>query len=136
MPDALTPTEKHSIEYHLGWVQDTQVLAMSGNVTVHQVLSLLRSNIEKTTPDKVYRVREALCECQKVQDQLKGIRERFGVTQVGNTSLDNREAIELLENEYTRWTDKLADMYGGHKNAYSAEHQRIGGIPSGIMESY
>lgn len=135
MPAELTDTEKHSIEYHLGWVQDEQVLLMSGNPVDHQIVSLLRSNINKTPANKVYRVREALCECQKIQDQLKAIRERFGVTQVGNTTLDNREAIELLENEYTRWTDKLADMYGGHKNAYSLEHQRMGGAGV-IMESY
>ena len=131
----LTETEKHSIEYHLGWVQDQQVLVMSGNLTVHQVLSMLRANIDRTTEDKVYRVREALCECQRVQDELKAVRKRFGVKAVGSTALDNREAVELLENEYTRWTDKLADMYGGHKNAYSLEHQRLTGAP-GIVESY
>lgn len=98
----LTDTEKHSIEYHLGFVQDQQVLVMSGNLTWHQVISMLRANIDRTTEDKVYRVREALCECQKVQDQLKAVRERFGVKRVGDTELDNREAIELLENEYTR----------------------------------
>ena len=131
----LTDTEKHSIEYHLGFVQDQQVLVMSGNLTWHQVISMLRANIDRTTEDKVYRVREALCECQKVQDQLKAVRERFGVKKVGDTELDNREAIELLDNEYTRWTDKLADMYGGIKNAYSLEHQRLTGAP-GVVESY
>lgn len=131
----LTDTEKHSIEYHLGWVQDTQVLVMSGNVTEHNVVSLLRANIERTTEDKVYRVREALCECQRVQDELKAIRKRFGVKKVGDTELDNYEAVMQLENEYTRWTDKLADMYGGHKNAYSLEHQRLTGA-AGVTESY
>lgn len=131
----LTDTEKHSIEYHLGWVQDTQVLAMQGNVTEHEIISMLRANIERTTEDKVYRVREALCECQRVQDELKAVRKRFGVKAVGSTALDNREAVELLENEYTRWTDKLADMYGGHKNPYSREHQQLTGA-SGVVESY
>lgn len=131
----LTETEKHSIEYHLGWVQDQQVLAMQGNVVEHEIISMLRRNVNACTEDKVYRVREALCECQKVQDQIKAARSKFGVQKIGDITYSSREAIELLNDEYLRWTRKLADIFGGHENLYSRERQQLGG-GGGMMESY
>jgi len=131
----LTETEKHSIEYHLGWVQDEQVLAMNGNLVEHQIVSLLRANINNCTETKVYRVREALCECQKIQDQLKDVRGKFGAVRIGDITFDAEKAVQLLDAEYLRWTRKLADMFGGHENLYSRERQQLGG-GTGMMESY
>jgi len=131
----LTDTEKHSIEYHLGWVQDEQALLLSGNVVAHQIISLLRHNIQRTAESKVYRVREALCECQKIQDQLKEVRGKFGAVRIGDIEYNAREAVEMLDYEYLRWTRKLADMYGGHENLYSRERQQLGG-GAGMQESY
>lgn len=131
----LTDTEQHSIEYHLGWVQDAQALLLSGNVVAHQIISLLRHNIQRTEENKVYRVREALCECQKIQDQLKEVRGKFGAVRLGDIEYNAREAVEMLDYEYLRWTRKLADMYGGHENLYSRERQQLGG-GAGMTESY
>ena len=131
----LTETEKHSIEYHLGGVQDQQVLVMSGNIVEHQIISMLRANIIRTSEDKVYRVREALCECQKIQDQLKEVRGKFGAVKIGDITFDAEKAVQLLDNEYLRWTRKLADIYGGHENLYSRERQQLGG-GGPMMESY
>lgn len=131
----LTDTEKHSIEYHLGWVQDDQVLIMSGNLVAHQIVSMLRANILRTPEHKVYRVREALCECQKIQDQLKDVRGKFGAVRLGDIEYDAEKAVQLLDNEYLRWTRKLADIYGGHENLYSRERQQLGG-GAPMMESY
>lgn len=131
----LTDTEKHSIEYHLGWVQDSQALLLNGNVVAHQIISLLRHNIERTEENKVYRVREALCECQKIQDSLKEVRGKFGAVRIGDIEYDAEKAVQLLDNEYLRWTRKLADMYGGHENLYSRERQQLGG-GTGMTESY
>ena len=135
MANPLTEKEKHDIEFHLGWVMDQQVLLMSGNVVDHQIVSLLRSNVNQCPVFKVERVREALCECQKVLDQMKAVRSKFGLTNSGDVSYDAQQAVQLLEDEYTRWTDILADMFGGHKNAYSRHHQRLTPM-QGLRESY
>jgi len=123
---ALTTEEMVDIEYHLGWVLKQQVLLANGNIVEHQVVSLLRTLVYDTEPKHEFRIREALCELQRCQDQKKSLREKAGVTQVGDVKLDVAGGLMILDEEYKGWANKLADIYGGHKNMYSLYHQQIG----------
>lgn len=132
---ALTPEEKVDIEYHLGWVLMQQVLLANGNIVEHQIESLLRTLVKDTEPKHEYRIREALCELQRCQDEKKALRQKAGVTQVGDVKLDVPGGLLVLDEEYKGWANKLADIYGGHKNMYSLYHQQIGNA-STLRESF
>ena len=57
----LTPTEKVDIETHLGWLLFQKPLLVNGRITEHQIVSLLRSTVERTEEKAIFRVRECLC---------------------------------------------------------------------------
>lgn len=132
----LTPTEKTDIEYHLGWLLFQQPLLVNGRITDHQIVSLLRNTIEKTEEKSIFRVREALCELQRCQDETKRLRQRAGIKRVGDIELDVDAGLRTIDEEYKRWANKLADIYGGHKNLYSMFHNQIGNAGNSLQESF
>lgn len=123
---ALTPTEKAAIQIHLGWVLNPTVLLVNGNVVNHQIVSLLRSLIEKTPEDQEFFVREALCELQRIQNERKGLRKRVGILQSGDVKLDTPGGFLTLDDEFSHWARRLADIYGQHSNAYSQLLAKVG----------
>ena len=132
----LTPTEKTDIEYHLGWLLFQQPLLVNGRITDHQIVSLLRNTIEKTEEKSIFRVREALCELQRCQDETKRLRQRAGIKRVGDIELDVDAGLRTIDEEHKRWANKLADIYGGHKNLYSMFHNQIGNAGNSLQESF
>ena len=132
---ALTAEEMVDIEYHLGWVLQQQVLLANGNIVAHQVTSLLRTLVHDTATKHEYRIREALCELQKCQDEKKALRQNAGIQQAGDVKINVADGLAILDEEYKGWANKLADIYGGHKNMYSLFHQQIGN-GSSLQESF
>lgn len=132
---ALTSAEKVDIECHLGWVLRQSVLLANGNIVEHQVISLLRILVNDTLPKHEYRIREALCELQRCQDEKKRLRQMAGIQQIGDVKLDVDRGLFTLDEEYKGWANKLADIYGGHKNMYSLYHQQIG-LGASLQESF
>jgi hypothetical protein len=131
----LTTEEQVDIEYHLGWVLKQQVLLANGNIVEHQLVSLLRSLVRETEPKHEFRIREALCELQMCQDEKKALRGKAGIVQAGEVKLDVERGLRTLDEEYKGWANKLADIYGGHKNMYSLFHEQIGNGAS-LRESF
>lgn len=131
----LTTEEQVDIEYHLGWVLKQQVLLANGNIVEHQLVSLLRSLVRETEPKHEFRIREALCELQRCQDEKKALRGKAGIVQAGEVKLDVERGLRTLDEEYKGWANKLADIYGGHKNMYSLFHEQIGNGAS-LRESF
>ena len=132
----LTPTEKVDIETHLGWLLFQQPLLVNGRITEHQIVSLLRSTVERTEEKAVFRVRECLCELQRCLDQKKSLRGRAGIVQVGDVKLDVEGGLRIIDEEFKAWANKLADIYGGHKNMYSLFLQQIGAAGNFLQESF
>ena len=132
----LTDTERTDIEYHLGWLLFQQPLLVNGRMTEHQVLSLLRNTINHTEASGVYRIREALCELQKCLDQKKALRGKAGIKRVGDVEIDVDAGLRTIDEEYKAWANKLADIYGGHKNLYSMFHAQIGSTSNTLQESF
>lgn len=131
----LTAEEQVDIEYHLGWVLKQQVLLANGNIVEHQLVSLLRSLVRETEPKHEFRIREALCELQRCQDEKKSLRGKAGIVQAGEVKLDVERGLRTIDEEYKGWANKLADIYGGHKNMYSLFHEQIGNGAS-LRESF
>lgn len=132
----LTPTEKVDIETHLGWLLFQQPLLVNGNIVEHQMISLLRSTVERTEEKAVYRVRECLCELQRCLDERKRLRGRAGIVQVGDVKIDVSGGLMIIDEEFKVWANKLADIYGGHKNLYSLYHQQVGNVGTRLQESF
>lgn len=132
---ALTTEEKVDIEYHLGWVLMQQVLLADGNIVEHQMESLLRTLVKDTEQKHEYRIRECLCELQACMNEKKALRKNAGITQAGDVRVDVASGLLVLDEEYKGWANRLADIYGGHKNMYSLYHQQIGN-GSSLRESF
>ena len=132
----LTPTEKVDIETHLGWLLFQQPLLVNGNIVEHQMISLLRSTVERTEEKAVYRVRECLCELQRCLDERKRLRGRAGIVQVGDVKIDVSGGLMIIDEEFKVWANKLADIYGGHKNLYSLYHQQVANVGTRLQESF
>lgn len=83
--------------------------------------------MQKALPEAEPRIREILCECDRVQAQLKEARGRLGVEIASNTRFRPREEIDDLHDLYAYWTDELADSLAAQKNPYSQKHLGLGG---------
>lgn len=133
---ALTPTEQAAIQIHLGWVLNPTVLLVNGNIVDHQIISLLRSLVHDTPEAAEFFVREALCELQRINNERKALRARVGITQAGNVKFDTPQGFMTLDDEFSYWARRLADIYGSHSNEYSRLLQRVGAAGGGLQESF
>lgn len=132
---ALTEDEKVRIEYHLCWTSFSQVLNVTGVVVDHQVVTMLRRNMNEAPEKSLPKIRECLCECEKIEGEIKSARKRFGVKEVDGAKFDAREQMDLLDNEYNRWRKHLADCLGGHINLWSLLNEQLG-VATGLRENY
>ena len=131
----LTEHEKIRIQFHLCWTPYSQVINVTGRVVDHQIVTMLRRNMEECPEAALSTVRECLCECEKILGQLKAARERFGVSEVEGIKLDSSTQMRLLDDEYNRWRKALADLFGGHINLWSLLNEQLG-VSGGLMERY
>lgn len=135
---ALTDAEKGQIAQHLGWTTYPQTISVTGIPVYHQIVSMLRINLERfpaDQPDLLVRVRRVLCECNTILDQRSAARRRFGVEQIGEVHLDAAKQMQLLDDEYNYWRYTLGDFFGGHVNYFSLMNAHLG-TSSGVAENY
>ena len=131
----LNDDEKVRIQFHLCWTPYSQVINVSGIVVEHNVVTMLRRNMDDAPEAAMATIRECLCECEKVLVQIKAARDRFGVSQIGEIKLDSQQMMMLLNDEYNRWRKALADLFGGHINLWSLLNQQLG-VTGGLQECY
>jgi len=134
---ALTDAEKGQIAQHLGWTTYPQTISVTGIPVYHQIVSMLRINLEEFPDDDglLQRVRRVLCECNTILDQRSAARKRFGVESIGEVSLNGEKQIDLLDREYNYWRYMLADFFGGHINLFSLMNAHLG-TPAGVVEYF
>lgn len=132
---ALTDDEKVRIQFHLCWTAFNQVLNVTGIVVDHNIVTMLRRNMEEAPDGALPTIRRCLCECEKILDQISAARERFGVKKMDGIELDAREQMMLLDDEYNRWRKHLADCLGGHINLWSLLNEHLG-VSGGLQEMY
>jgi len=125
---ALTQPEKARIRYHLGFpnIGTATVLALGFPAGGHPAF-LLESAMNQILPESEPLVRNAVLQCDCIEQQLAEARQRLKVNTAGNVILRGREELEDLEDQYDYWTDALVDIFGVNKNPFSKKHQRVGG---------
>lgn len=132
---ALTDEERTKVRYHLGWhVTSENVINASGLPVSVPAELLLEKNIAVLTPQGETRVRECLCQLDKLEGIQKGAVEDMLVTKAGAVEI-RKDYMELVESQYQAWQRKLADALGGGIHVFSAGNERTGAV-SGFAERW
>lgn len=121
---ALSESEKERCRYHLGYLGTSvggQGVAASLSFGIPQPVQtvfLLEEAIQNllTNPFSEERVRKILCVLEKLEDQLMNVGCSLQVEQVGEVKMRSGKLGEsypdMLEREYVRWANRLADVLG------------------------
>ena len=123
---ALQPPERARISYHLGFPgvsQNTQIAL--GFPAAGHTRFILESALNRLLPEWEPMVLRALAECDCIDAQLADARKsRIQVSSVDQIRLRGAEELADLEDQYSLWTSKLADLLGVVKNPFSHVHAR------------
>ncbi len=121
-----TDQEKARVLHHLGYPSFASLSnsIQLGYPAASQPLFLVEQSFARLTPGGEANVREDLCQCEDVQQQLVGARGRMKVCNVGEMKMNPLESAQLRR-ELAYWRTKLADDLGCSFNPYS--NAAIGG---------
>ena len=135
----LTEEEKERIRYHLGYMETSFGSTMAaasiafGIPRPAQTVFLLEQAIQilLTNPYAVDRVRSVLQVMDSLEDQLKNAACLLMAESVGEIKLRGAKSGEtfpdLIEREYQRWGQRLADILGVPLYPYSTRYRKAGG---------
>lgn len=121
---AFQDQEKARIRHFLGypsWGQLSNAIQL-GYPSGGHPLFLLEQSFNRMLPDGEATIRKDLCECESIEEQLSGSRERMQAKSLGKLHLNPAER-EDLRKELEFWKKRLADDLGVFPN------------PSSLMES-
>lgn len=142
MPSLLTESEKERCRYHLGYLGtsfggETAAASMAFGVPQPiQTVFLLEQAIQSllTNTFAIERVRQVLCTLDRLEEQLRNASCQLGVESLGELKLRSATAGEtypdLLEREYVRWANRLADILGVPLYPFAKRFQQTTGIRS------
>lgn len=142
MPSPLTEQEKERCRYHLGYLGtsfggETAAASMAFGVPQPiQTVFLMEEAIQNllTNPHAVERVRSILCTLDQLEDKLRNAACQLAVESVGDLKLRSSKAGEtypdLLEREYVRWANRLADVLGVPLYPFAKRFKNSTGIRS------
>lgn len=124
---ALTNDDKAKIRYHLGYLASGFAASMQFGIprpyqTVFMVETAMMLLVE---PYAINRVRGILLQLERIEEKLKCSIEQMGVEVVGNIRM-RKSYPDDLEREYQRWSDRLADIFGVPKYAFSNRTEKRG----------
>lgn len=132
----LSEHEKEQCRFHLGYPETTfgeeQAAAgiqfgMARPVQTAFILELAIGSL-LTNAYAVDRVRKMLCTLEDIQQKMLCATGQLGVARVGDIELRGAKAGEthtdLLEREYDRWKNRLADALGVPLYPYSTRNRR------------
>lgn len=107
---------KHFLSYP-DWVALAQSIVL-GFPAASEPLFLLEDAFRRLTAGGEQSVLGDLSECECIEQQLRGARERFKARRVGNVEL-NPDEPDMLRRELAYWTIRLADDLGVIPDPYS-----------------
>lgn len=131
MAIALTASEKERVRYHLGYlnVEPSAAIAL-GFPRASQAGFLVEQAMERLMEPTVGRVSQLLSVLDRIEGQMIEALQRLQAQQLGELKLrnSNDEPTEqdLLEREYVRWAQRLADNLGVPLNVYSERFRELG----------
>lgn len=136
---ALTEAEKEKCRYHLGYMASSFAASMfAGQPRPIQTIFLLESAMSLlTNANAVDRVRCILQTLEDYEGKLKAAGCSLQAAEVGDIKLRGAKAGEtypdLLEREYVRWAQRLADVFGVPLYPFSARFSGNGSGQAGSV---
>jgi hypothetical protein len=125
MTTILDPDEKARVRYHMGYpcTSPAPTIAL-GVPTALQTSFMVENAMNNIMGVSVDRVRSILLVLDKTEAAIDEAQCNLAAAKVGNLELRSATAGEthtdLLEREYVRWAQRLADMLGAPLYPYSA----------------
>lgn len=129
----LTDAEKERVRYHLGYLASGFAPSLAfGLPRPQQTVFMLENAMSGlVNPDACDRVRRILLTLDTVENKMLCAIDQLAASQLGEIKLRDNYP-DLLEKEYRRWSDRLADILGVPKYAFSQRTMRGGGPGSNI----
>ncbi len=126
--------DRERVRYHLGYLNVDPVSSVQlGFPSASQAQFLVERAMDRVIPAAVGRIIRILNELDDIELQMSAGRKNLKVQQIETLKLrnDNEEPneIDLLEREYLRWGQRLANQLGVPLNVYS---ERYAGGGEGI----
>lgn len=127
-----TEQDRSRIYYHLGYPDVTNVSSIQlGFPALSQPQFLVTSAMDRLNPASVPRVIRILNIMDGIESQMVKALNRLKAQQLGELKLrnTNEESTEqdLLEREYGRWAQRLADILGVPINPYAMRYGALEG---------
>lgn len=131
MPIALTAADKERVRYHLGYMNvEASASIQLGFPRASQPQFLVEAALERLMEPTVGRVSQLVSHLDAIESAMISALPRLKAQQLGEIKLrnSNDEATEtdLLEREYVRWAQRLADNLGVPLNVYSERFRELG----------
>lgn len=109
---AFTLDERARIRRHLGYPNTSPSAAMAFGIPIPiETLFLVESAMDKLLPQGEPDVRRFLGELDNIECQMSAARQFLPVSNIDGTAI-RPDHIPMLENEYSRWQNRLADTLG------------------------
>lgn len=133
MSSPLTDAVKQRIRYHMGYANIEPMIAMINGVAKPQQTSfLIDVALDKVLVDTIPYVMKITQQLDSIEDEIADARAYLAVEKVDTIVLRGAERgythTDLLEREYVRWSNRLADILGCPKYPFAA---RFNGTSSG-----
>lgn len=126
-----TLDEKARIRRHLGYPNIQPAAAMSFGIPIPiETLFIVESAMEKIMPEAKADVLRFISQLDQIECQMVAARQTLGVSVVDGINI-RPDHIPMLENEYTRWQGRLADILGCPVYGFSSRGNasKAGNIP-------
>lgn len=117
LPDEL----KIRVRVHLGWpmVWTKSIINVSGYP--HEITGqyLLEKNMNKIDAGGEERIRECVCELDKIEGERKGARGNAPLKKAGDVEIDITQHFGVLDDQREYWRNQLINALGGNANLYA-----------------
>ena len=117
LPDDL----KVKVRYHLGWpmVWTKTIINVTGYPHAITGQTLLEKNMDEIDQGGEHRIRECVCELDKIESERKAARGNAPIVQAGDVRLDVPGHFGVLDDQKTYWRNELINALGGNENLYA-----------------
>ncbi len=116
---SLTDDEKVRIRSHLGYMNMAETYSLIfGSPAATQPQFWLEGAFRRVLPAALSHIRVLLARCDAIEQQMFDNTENHAVDRLGDIDI-NKDEFDQLEDQYERWTGKLANALGVLKNPWS-----------------
>lgn len=127
----LTPTEKMRCRYHLGYPQVEAIGSYNRGIPMPlQTAFLVETSLTQVMEDAIPMVQTMVQTLDKIETAMAGAICNLAVERIGDITMrpgrPGESQPDLLEREYRRWAERLADILGVPLYAYSTRFSRSG----------